>query len=51
MTVDEYVEKSKIELDNMAKMFKDNHEKDPNGWPVEMEEDDWTEQELAARFQ
>ena len=50
MTIDEYVEKSKRELDNMAKMFKDGHEKEPKYWPLEMPENEWVEQELAARF-
>jgi hypothetical protein len=50
MTIDEYVEKAKKEIDGMAKLFKDNHEMAPERWLLEMEEDDWMDQEFAIRF-
>lgn len=50
MKLDDYIEKSKKELEDLRKLYKKNHESDPENWPVEAEEGDWTEQELAYRF-
>lgn len=49
MTINEYIEKAKNELDSMNATFKENNQKDPDHWPLEMTEEEWVEQEIAIR--
>jgi hypothetical protein len=51
MHIKEYIEKAKRELDDMQKMFEENYQKNPVDWVVEMAEEEWVEQEFAARFE
>ena len=50
MTLQEYIENAKKELDDMQLMWLENHGFDPDNWPLENEEGEWGEQELAQRF-
>ena len=50
MTIDEYAEQAKREIDDFVTMYKREHEKNPSMWPMENDEAEWGEQELAARF-
>ena len=50
ITLDEYIEIAKGELDDMAKLFADGHEKNPEMWPLENGAGEWIDQELASRF-
>ena len=47
MTLDEYVEKAKKELDDFKKEYLKEYAKDPKNWPLEMDEGEWDEQENA----
>lgn len=48
MTIDEYIQARKRELDDMAAHFKEMNARDPEVWPLSMEgEEEWFEQELA----
>ena len=51
MTLDEYIDKSKEELETLRKHYKEMSELDPENWPFEMNEGEWSEQELGYRFQ
>jgi len=50
MKLEDYIEKAKKELDDLQNQFVESNKKDPDMWPLEMEETDWGDQELAARF-
>lgn len=50
MTLDDYIAKGKIELDNMKKVFIEGNKKDPDNWPLDNTDAEWAEQELASRF-
>ena len=50
MTLDEYIEESKAELDKFREHYKQENKKDPENWPLEAEDIDWAEQELGFRF-
>jgi hypothetical protein len=50
MTLDEYIELAKQELEAFRDMYKEENKKDPDIWPLEMEKDEWGDQELAERF-
>ena len=50
MTLDEYIDKSKKELETLRKHYKDMLELDPENWPCEMPEGEWNQQELDYRF-
>ena len=50
MTIDEYVQKAKDELDEFADLWQEEHRADPNNWPLDFSEEEWAEQELAHRF-
>ena len=51
MTLDEYIDKSKKELETLRKHYKEMSELDPENWPLDMNECEWGEQELFYRFQ
>jgi hypothetical protein len=46
----EYIKQAKEELDKMYIKFVEENGNDPEGWPLEMDEGEWEEQELASRF-
>jgi hypothetical protein len=50
VTIHEYVEKAKKELDDMVEEHEKGHESFPEMWFLEADESEWVEQELAARF-
>lgn len=50
MTLDEYIDKSKKELEIMRKHYKEMSDLDPENWPYDVTEEQWSEQELAYRF-
>ena len=50
MTLDEYIDKSKEELETLRKHYKEMSELDPENWPFEMPEGEWNQQELDYRF-
>ena len=50
MTIDEYVEKAKSELDNFRTKWLLAHENDPENWPLDLDEGAWGQQELDERF-
>lgn len=50
ISVQEYVEIAKSELDDMAQLYITQNEKDPENWPLENDLGGWGDQELAFRF-
>jgi hypothetical protein len=50
VTIHEYVEKAKKELDDMVEEYEKGNKASPIMWPLEAGEGEWVEQELAARF-
>jgi len=48
MHIKEYIEARIAELHAMQSQYESNHAFDPESWPVEMEESEWFEQELAV---
>ena len=50
ITIDEYVEKCKKELDEFEQIWKKENKKDPENWPMEMPEVEWGDHELTQRF-
>lgn len=50
MTLEEYVKRAKMELDEFEAQWKQDHSRDPKNFPMELQEDEWKEQELAVRF-
>lgn len=50
MKLHEYIETANRELNIMYSKWMKEHEKDPALWPLEMDEGEWNEQELAERF-
>jgi hypothetical protein len=50
MTLDEYVEKAKKELEDFKKIYLANQYTNPEYWPLEMPEGEWAEQEGMYRF-
>jgi hypothetical protein len=50
MTLDEYIDKAKKELEDFRKMYISNQYTDPENWPLELYEGEWAEQELTYRF-
>lgn len=48
MIVTEYIQQAKKELDEFEEMWLDKEKTD--GWPSDLDEGEWGEQELAARF-
>ena len=49
MTLDEYIDVAKRELDEMANKYRWESAADPEGWPLEMDEDEWAGQEADMR--
>lgn len=50
MTLQEYVEKAKAELDRFKENWLEENWKSPSAWPLDLEESEWEEQELSDRF-
>lgn len=50
MTIVEYAEKAKKEIDDMVLMYVKENKKDPNNWPLDLPVGEWGEQELNIRF-
>ena len=50
ITLDEYVERAKQELDEFKQEWIEHHKEDPENWPMHLGEVDWMEQELTHRF-
>ena len=50
MILDAYIEKSKAELDAFAEKWKAENAKNPDSWPMEMNQGEWNQQELSERF-
>lgn len=50
MTLEEYVKRAKMELDEFESQWKQDYSRDPRNFSMELQEDEWEEQELAARF-
>ncbi len=50
MKLKDYVTKRKAELDTFQKEWEKEHAKDAETWPLEMEEGEWGQQELAEDF-
>lgn len=52
MKLEDYIKKAKKELDDFEIYWREENRKssDPDMWPLALEEEDWGEQELAARF-
>lgn len=50
MTLEEYVEMVKKDLDEFESNWKNSHESDPENWPMEMNEGNWDEQLLSYKF-
>lgn len=50
MTLEEYVEISKKELDEFKENYLLDHKNDPENWHLEMGDGEWVEQELSFRF-
>lgn len=51
MTLNEYLIKARQEIIDMESKWNTEHIKDPAAWPMEMDEAEWVEQELAMRFE
>ncbi len=50
MTLPEYIKVAKAELDEFQKRYEKGNAEEPVNWPMEMDEGEWGEQELAGRF-
>lgn len=50
ITLDEYVEKAKQELDKFKQEWIEQHKEDPRNWPMRLGEGEWIQQELSHRF-
>jgi len=50
MTLREYIELAKKELDSFEETWIEESENNPSFYPMEMDEGEWVEQELAIRF-
>ncbi len=50
MKLHDYIEKAKAELENLEAKFLIEHLKDPKNLPIEMDEEDWIEQEISWRW-
>ena len=48
MNIKEYIDLRIAELHAMQAQYESNHEFSPDEWPVDMEEHQWFEQELAV---
>jgi hypothetical protein len=51
ITLNEYVEKAKQELDKFKQEWSEHHNEDPRNWPMCLGEVEWMEQELSHRFE
>lgn len=47
MHIKDYVALRIAQLTYMQKQFESYNEVDPDGWPLDMSEEDWVEQDLA----
>lgn len=50
ISLQEYIEQSIKELKKFESNWLKNNKKDPDSFPMELNEGDWGEQELAERF-
>ena len=49
MTLREWIEEQKAELEQFATMWERNADTDPSNWPMNMEPGDWDEQFRSER--
>jgi len=47
MLLEDYLQIRRDELEYLQKLFLENNKKDPEQWPLEMEEGEWFHQELS----
>jgi len=50
MKLEEYVQTAIQELKKFQKKWEQEHEKNPEYYPMELEEGEWGQQELSERF-
>ena len=50
MTLDKFLEEQQRSLEQFAVWWADQHEVDPEGWPLEMGAGDWDEQWTMFEF-
>jgi hypothetical protein len=50
MKLSEYITQAKKEIDDFEQLYVNGNKNDPEMWPLEADEGEWGDQELAARF-
>ena len=50
MELKEYIEQARKEINEMEKSYLEEHENDPEMYPLDRGEGEWNEEELAHRF-
>lgn len=51
MTLEEYVESAKKEIDKFQRQWEKGRKKNPENYPEELDKDEWRDQEHVYRFE
>lgn len=47
ITLDQFYEQMNMDIHSFMKRWKENHQADPESWPMEMNEGDWFDQFIS----